>query len=80
MLYYQVCKQSVDWIGRRIKDCASLAGKKVLPVIQSAPEPGPLSLAEFKKAVFQTHCQESLGLMVLSWEAMTQKMRWGWRN
>jgi len=78
MLYHKICRKPTSWIGERIGYYSVLAEKSVLPVIQSIPEPSAVSLNEFKESVQQAHQKNSLGLMVLSWEDMSPKMRSEW--
>ncbi len=75
MLYHKICQQPPSWIGQKIEEYARLANKPILPVIQTIPEPTPVTLPEFKTEYQQTRRNNSEGTMILNWESLSEEMR-----
>ncbi len=75
MLYHKICGRKTEWIGDRCNFFSKKLNRKIIPVLQSLPEPTPLPPVEFRQALNQVDKKLSQGVMILSWESLTPEMK-----
>lgn len=75
MLYFKICYQSVSWIRNRIDYFYHKTNKKILPVLQSLPEPELISTDDFITSLTMINQKNTQGYMILSWEYLTQDLK-----
>lgn len=79
MLYHAIYRKPVSWIGDRLDFFRNKVSNDIIPVIQSLPEPIPLTIEEFRSAIHIAD-NDTQGLMILNFEAMDNTMREEYKN
>ena len=79
MLYHAICHRSVAWIDERLVFFKNSVTNDIVPVIQSIPEPNPLTPEEFTTSL-RIAMHNTSGAMVLTYEAMDKAMKEAYRK